>query len=174
MEVIVFHDDYMDEKKTSSRCHEYIKSLYKERFDNKACDFVLTQNGKPFIPDSEGFNFSISHTYGMSVIAISEQHVGIDIEKITNINQSVVDKFYSSAEKKEINKCDGISRKEKTVEIWTRKEAVCKRTGEGITRKTLSFDTSSQKALFLKTYKIENFIISVCAKEKEKVSFMQI
>lgn len=52
--------------------------------------------GKPYIAGYEQWYFSITHTAGMIVIAVSDKPVGIDAEKIRNADLRIANAFYCS------------------------------------------------------------------------------
>ena len=60
-------------------------------------NFCFSEKGKPYLKDSF-VRFSLSHTDGMGVIAVSDTEIGVDIEKIiaekTVSVEKICDKFY--------------------------------------------------------------------------------
>ncbi len=131
-------------------------------------DFTLsfTEHKKPYIKEMPNFHFNISHTSGAAVIAVAEQEVGIDIEKNRNVNLDVAKRFTK-------NEADFIgSSKTRFLEIWTRKEAFLKQSGQGISAGLDSFDVlKKENAQRLKTFRVGEYIISVCS-EKPNTKFI--
>ncbi len=105
--------------------------------------FTLNEKGKPYAADLNVF-FNVSHSGDMVVCAVSDNEIGIDIEKIRPINLKAAEKFACSNE---------IEYMEQTqngfFEIWTLKEAYfkCIGTGLGNDIKTVSFGVNSNKIL---------------------------
>jgi len=86
------------------------------------CDLFYDENGKPHLKD--GKHISITHSFSFSAVAVSEQEVGIDIEKqrgkIGNIARKFIDyefEYLKDSDKDYINKL--------TV-IWCIKESLYK------------------------------------------------
>ena len=83
------------------------------------------QHGKPFIKDCNK-HINISHSGDYAACAISNSPVGIDIEKLRDINIKAAEKFCNSAELDYIYSFDSTNR---FFEIWTAKEAAFKLCG---------------------------------------------
>ena len=89
--------------------------------------------GKPYLRDYP-FYFNLSHSGSYVVCALSKQEVGVDIQqyKRTDIDR-LAERFYSSEEKKALKACHDRKEQEQLFyQLWTRKEAYGKLTGEGI------------------------------------------
>ena len=109
-----------------------------------------TQNGKPY---ADGIHFSLSHTDGFTVCAVSEKNVGVDTEKIRTIGN-----------KEKILARYGILLEEKTsdrafFEQWTRFESRIKYFGETI----LSFPETQKQEKHIETLMIGGYIVSICS-----------
>lgn len=81
---------------------------------------ALGERGKPYFPELPGLHFSISHTHGAALVGISNQPVGVDIEKIRPIGPRVKQRLGTELTEKE-----AFCR-------WTALEAHAKRTGRGV------------------------------------------
>ncbi len=108
------------------------------KIDPDKIEFDISEHGKPY---AKGINahFSISHSGELAVCAVSDKEIGIDIEKIRDINPKVSKRFACETELEYINKhINGF------LEIWTLKEAYfkCIGTGLGPDIKNVSFDIS--------------------------------
>ena len=79
-----------------------------------------TSLGKPFFPEQPNVHFSISHTVGAVLVGLSDQPVGVDIEKLRPVSQRAM------------RRLAGVSSEEAFFESWVRREARTKRTGSGI------------------------------------------
>ena len=112
-----------------------------------------TPNGKPY---TEGVEFSLSHTDGLTVCVVSENPVGADCEKVRNINnkERILSKFRGETAE---NITD-----EEFFRKWTAFESRVKYFGEKIT----DCPSAREKEIFTNTFGIDDFIISVSA-EKE-------
>ena len=73
-----------------------IKELY--NIDIKNLKFTENYYGKLFLVNNSKIHFNISHSGDWIVITISDNIVGIDIEKIININLKIIKRFFSNSE----------------------------------------------------------------------------
>lgn len=109
------------------------------------------EKGKPFIPNSEIY-FNLSNTKGVVAVAISNQPVGIDIEKIRKPKPLIYKRVFCQQE------IDFISSAEDFTHLWTRKEAVVKLFGGGISMGLKEFSVLQDEIkAFGKKVKIEPF-----------------
>jgi len=90
-----------DELKRESIVGEYllIKGL-KQFFniDYNNIEIIKNSKGKPFIKDKNIY-FSISHTDNFVVCALSNKEIGIDVEKIKEVNLKTIKLFASERER---------------------------------------------------------------------------
>ncbi len=100
--------------------------------------FERNENGKPYAVNTDVF-FSVSHSADTVVCAVSENEIGIDIEKIKNIRLKVAEKFATESEIRYIG-----TDVRRFFEIWTLKESFfkCKGSGLGADIKSVSFDVT--------------------------------
>lgn len=54
--------------------------------------------GKPHFKSCDSIHFNISHCEGMVVCALSDQEIGIDVEKIQNFTESMAKKILTEKE----------------------------------------------------------------------------
>lgn len=103
---------------------------------SRACPYCGKPHGKPQVLDEGPIEVNISHSGKWVLIAIAlHTPVGIDIEKRTpdRIEDEMVKRVLST---EEIKKWEKLSESEKEAAFylyWTRKEAILKATGEGLT-----------------------------------------
>lgn len=88
--------------------------------------FGTSGNKKPAV---DGIEFNISHSGNLILIAVSQTAVGIDIELVVpDFDYNLLlDSSFSARERLGINSPFGF------YELWTRKEALLKASGEGLT-----------------------------------------
>jgi 4'-phosphopantetheinyl transferase len=95
-----------------------------------AIEFTKIANKKPFL---EGVHFNVSHTLNQVIIAVSSSPVGTDTEYI-NPNFNFNDILASGFSEPEISFVQtGKDPVLNFYTLWTRKEALLKATGEGLT-----------------------------------------
>jgi 4'-phosphopantetheinyl transferase len=110
--------------------------------------FRTTEFGKPFLAtpfESSGINFNVSHSQDLVVLAIAfDRQVGVDVEFVRPIHdfESVIERCFTNFER------DLIARNPDSLnsffQCWTRKEAVVKAIGKGLSLTLNSFDASPQ------------------------------
>jgi 4'-phosphopantetheinyl transferase len=111
--------------------------------DNSIKICVDPNNGKPCLRNSS-HQFNISHSGDWVVCAIDHKEIGIDIEKIHEVDRNLAVRFFSSAENEMLSHCRN---KEEYLnlffEMWVLKESYIKAIGKGLSCKLDSFSTLS-------------------------------
>ncbi len=150
------------DKKLSLVAGELVKTAVSEKFniDKKSIRFRAGEKGKPYL-ENINVEFSISHSGDIAICAISDKPVGIDIEKIRDVNINAVKKLYTPDEQDYVMEKWALS-KQRFFEIWTRKEAYVKMLGKGITHFP-NFSTMGNNDI--KTHIRERYIVSVAVQE---------
>ncbi len=132
-------------------------------------EIALTERGKPFAVNCN-VNFSISHSGDYVVCAVSDNEIGIDIEKTRPVNARTAERFACPDELDYIN-----SEENGFFKIWTLKEAYfkCIGTGLGADIKNVSFSINENGVIcsesgFECSFKsiTEGYICAVCEKYK--------
>jgi len=110
--------------------------------------FEYSSQGKPVLAHKPGeatYHFNLSHSGEFALYAVSpESGVGIDIERIQDdisVDQ-ISQKFYSHKEIHQLEIIHKNDRSELFFQYWTRKEALLKATGEGISFQMEQCDVS--------------------------------
>jgi 4'-phosphopantetheinyl transferase len=101
-------------------------------------DIRLSTNerGKPVLDGPGELEFSISHTTGLGLVALSAgRPVGVDVEAIRPRPrlERVAGRVFSPAERERLAELAGIEQLEFFYRAWTAREACLKVTGEGLT-----------------------------------------
>lgn len=86
-------------------------------------DYYIDINGKPM---SKKAYFNISHSHGLVVLVLDQHSIGVDIEKIKEVEQKTIDFISSEQEKKYIKNIKNF------YEVWTNKESLVKAKGLGM------------------------------------------
>lgn len=94
--------------------------------------FGHNEHGKPFLMDYPDIHFNISHCKNGIAVAVSDQPIGIDIESYHQANDGLIRYTMNEEEQRIINTSDDPVRT--FTEFWTKKEAVFKLRGTGITK----------------------------------------
>ncbi len=137
--------------------HLLFYALKKNKITTSPPSFRYSKNKKPSLDFTNKISFNISHTKNLVAIAISKGAIGVDIEKIENSKLKTINKICC---KEEYLKFLKFYDKEKFFfEMWTKKEAYCKRKGISIFNNVLKINTLNLKNI--KTFFFENTAISV-------------
>lgn len=133
-------------------------------------DIKLTEKGKPYSLNTNK-KFSISHSGDYCVLAVSDNEVGIDIEKINTKHLVVADKVLTPAELERFNENVDLF-----FDFWTMKESISKALGIGLGLHFDRIDTISLfeeksievdgKTFYGQTIKVGNHILSVCTENR--------
>ncbi|OAT81010.1 hypothetical protein A6P54_13535 [Bacillus sp. MKU004] len=152
-------------------------------------DIQLERNkhGKPQLKGGCGLHFNLSHSGEYIIAAFSEYRIGVDIERIRNINLNIARKMFTQEEYEYITKPSSEEMKLRYFyKVWTLKESYMKAVGKGLTIPLDSF-TVVRKGKVLKKMNHEffmemvpihlNYQLAVCFNKNEqlnKVHFMRL
>jgi 4'-phosphopantetheinyl transferase len=106
--------------------------------------FHYGPNGKPELTPVEGarrkcgaLHFNLAHSEGVGVLAVTQTGpVGVDVEQVRRLLEfkELVGQFFSVREAAEFSSLPREQQPAAFFNLWTRKEALLKATGEGIAR----------------------------------------
>ncbi len=152
----------LDQDKQLSVCGEMLaKQMISEQLDIPVQDihFVKDENGKPYA-ENINIQFNISHSKDYVICAVSETPVGVDIEYIRDIKDSLIQYICTENELRYVHQ-DKQETMIRFFEIWTAKEAYLKCRGTGIRdlKKIDVLNESIKKQL--KTMYFQDYIISI-------------
>ncbi len=138
-------------------CHEYgIRDI--PPFDYDA-------NGKPFLSAYPDLYFNLSHCRNAVVCALGDSPVGVDVERIRCVGDSLVRYTMNAAEQEQIHAASSPERM--FTRLWTRKEAVLKFTGQGVGNSmhdVLLPDHLLALGIEVRTFEQQDFIFSVATR----------
>ena len=146
-----------------------LKDFYKINYKN----IIIKTNmyGKPYISNKKYQNiyFNISHSHDFAICAFSNKKIGVDIEKIREVNIQIINTIATNKEKEYI-----LSNKkliyERLFTIFTLKEAYFKKIGSNLNNlKSVEFNinnnsitcSDSSVEIIINT-EIEGYIIAFC------------
>ena len=93
-------------------------------------EFDFNEHGKPFLKHRPEVHFNLSHCKNGIAVAVDNAPIGIDIESFRNVNEALVRKTMNDNEIVAINASE--EPLETFIAYWTKKEAVLKLRGTGI------------------------------------------
>lgn len=96
-------------------------------------EFALGDFGKPCLPAAPAIHFSLSHTVGLTALAIAATAIGIDVERVDRFPMHVCRApFFQNRELEWLSSHAPQQRVLRCCQLWTAKEAYLKATGEGL------------------------------------------
>lgn len=133
---------------------------HKHKMKNSAIKFDTNHYGKPLLKNYKNFHFNISHTHNAIAVAITDSPVGIDLEKVKEVDLKIAKRFFTEREIDYIICGDNLAKR--FFEVWTKKEAYIKYVGKGLSIPLKSFSVLDIAEKIVTTEK-DGYIISVCA-----------
>ena len=131
---------------TSSRA--WLRAVLGRYVDRPGSDlrFFYGTEGKPFLahtPRRGPIQFNLSHSGDWAIMAVSRHEVGIDMETTGGEppTEALVRRVLTEDEQQAMARWFRQRRKQGFLKAWTRKEALFKGTGEGLTRDPLTIST---------------------------------
>jgi 4'-phosphopantetheinyl transferase len=101
-------------------------------------------HGKPRLaPGLPSLEFNLSHSGGLALLAVArDRPVGVDVERLRDVPDAltIADTHFSAAEREVLRSLPATEQRRAFVRCWTRKEAIVKAVGEGLSRALDSFD----------------------------------
>jgi 4'-phosphopantetheinyl transferase len=108
-------------------------------------DLMAREKGKLYLPANNLF-FNVSHSNEQALFAFNYDHeIGIDIEHQRTLKdmKAIADRVFSNTELSALNNVDDEKKQELFFTLWTRKEAVIKATGTGLTANLTDITTTN-------------------------------
>ncbi len=137
-----------------------------DKYTPREKNIVYNEYGKPY---KEGCFFNLAHSEDYVVFLSDERECGIDIEKIQNMRQRVLDYAFNEEEKKSISSPDDFYMG------WTRKEALGKAMGLGLCVPSLKEIPARSGSIaykgrdfYLESFFYHGYAISFCISGKKK------
>jgi phosphopantetheinyl transferase len=133
------------------------KVLKKSMIDLNCVDILKGADSAPYIHQYPNTNVSITHSFPYCMGVISENKVGVDVEKIFKVENSLINFFFSDREKSILSKTTNLhERNVQAIKYWTRKEAISKFLRLGMNMDFKKLDTVDDE-LQIGDYKIKLF-----------------
>ncbi|AEV68409.1 4'-phosphopantetheinyl transferase family protein [Acetivibrio clariflavus] len=164
---------------TSKVLLRYIVSHLLEIQNNSIC-FGKNEYGKPYLMGVNDFHFNLSHSGDWVVCAVDSLPIGIDVERIHDVDLNLSKRFFAKEEHNYLESLDGYKRMEAFFELWTLKESYIKADGRGLAIPLNSFSFSfdegniqfkasdSSEKYYFKQYDIDpSYKLSVCARNTD-------
>ena len=145
--------------------------------------FKLTKFEKPYISNYPNIHFNLSHSGEMVACGISDKEIGVDIEKVDDIDLDIAKNYFFNNEYEDIMKSN--NSKEKFFEYWVLKESYMKYTGLGFNLELNSFSIEIKDKISLKINKelkdinfnlfsISNYKLAIASSYKNQVKPFEV
>ena len=148
---------------------ELTDSMIRRCLKREDAVIVRTDKGKPYIrftvSDSGGPFISVSHSGGTFALAVSGVEVGLDIQYARDINQKRISARFFSPEEAESVAADDTG--DRFFELWTRKEAYSKFTGDGIAQVVKNEPAAAGNVRFTELRLEDGCFCAVCTEKEE-------
>ena len=153
-------------KSQSESAYTLLGRILSEHFELDLNNLKIAKNkyGKPYFTNVEVF-FNISHSDDAILCSVSDCEIGVDIEKIAEIKDSISGKIFTEHERSQINSPEDFYK------LWTLKESFCKFCGKGLLLlKDTEFTIKPEIKLvtpskgynpIFETHKIDNYVVSI-------------
>lgn len=150
--------------------------------------YEKSERGKPCLKKSGDIDvhFSLSHTKNFSAVAIAKETVGVDVEQIGRGKENVVNRFFSEGEKEYLKMSTKGEWQQIFTLFWTIKEAIAKcldvslpqiceevdasQWAPKVLEQSCSIAVPGKGELFVRSYQVENHIISCACVTQEEFS----
>ena len=125
-----------------------LRALLGEVMGGGVVEIEVRVNGKPrVVGGGGGFNveFNVAHSGGVVLIALCRgAAVGVDVERVDRKVEAmeIAERNFAAGERRAIAQACEAERAREFFRIWTKKEAVVKAHGQGLTMGLESFDVS--------------------------------
>lgn len=160
----------MKDKKSTILSRVLLFKILKEKYNLNLHQLSFTYNkfGKPFI---NNIYFNISHSYDYVCVVASDKEIGIDIEKIRNVNINVCNFFTTENEKDYI--VNSKKQFESLFTIFCLKEAYFKMLGSNLSKikdieflKNNNIQNPKENLNIILNYSILGYIIAIVERKK--------
>lgn len=154
--ILFFAEGSIDSDIYIKQCYGHFVTLMKENGKEYPRDVeIIREHGKKPFFSHGGAHFSLSHSHGVMMLAISHAQVGADIQKTVPVD---INKFSFIEAKDE----------EEFYKEWTKRESYVKMTGKGLSqiREDIPEDTH-----FEHFEVFDGYLACVCAEEQSVIAY---
>ncbi|MGN0334688.1 MAG: 4'-phosphopantetheinyl transferase family protein [Lachnospiraceae bacterium] len=107
-----------------------LKAALKDCFGVRQFEIHTDHYGKPHLSDHPEIHFNLSHCKSGCAAAVSDHPIGIDIQELRPVSESVIRRVCCREEAEYLERSS--DRELEFIKIWTKKESILKRIGTGI------------------------------------------
>lgn len=132
------------------------------------------EKGKPYLADYPEIHFNLSHSGDYVCCAVSDDPVGVDIQKKIKLREKLAERFFTPSEKQLLSECEELQREDLFFRMWSIKESYLKLTGEGLSGGLSGFEIlwreraisqmGKNVAFFEESDCLEGYCLCVCTR----------
>ena len=104
-------------------------ALSSHNIDISKYEFCYSDKGKPYLKNCP-FHFSLSHSGQYVLVGISNNPIGVDIQEIKQVKENITSLVFNVIDQRIYDLSD--NKLDTFYKIWTFKEAIVKKSGEGL------------------------------------------
>jgi 4'-phosphopantetheinyl transferase len=106
--------------------------------------FDYAAHGKPSLAAFSDVRFNLSHSEALAALAVSRAgvEIGVDVEHVRPLKEDIAERFFSRREAATLRALPESEQVDAFFRCWTRKEAIVKAIGEGLSHALDSFDVT--------------------------------
>lgn len=142
-----------------------IHALREEGVFKEMPEFSYNEHDKPFLKNYPGWYFNISHSKTAVCCVLSRKEMGIDIEEVGEYKESLAAYICNDKELESLH--DSENKADDFYKLWTRKEAVFKMIGSGITNNIK--DILDTPYIDITSLKVDNIWLTVVRRHQSEV-----
>ena len=142
-----------------------IHALREEGVFKEMPEFSYNEHDKPFLKNYPGWYFNISHSKTAVCCVLSRKEMGIDIEEVGEYKESLAAYICNDKELESLH--DSENKADDFYKLWTRKEAVFKMIGSGITNDIK--DILDTPYIDITSLKVDNIWLTVVRQHQSEV-----
>ena len=141
------------------------KALYESFGTHKELDIKIGSHGKPSLINDPEIHYNLSHSGNYVVCALASDEVGVDLQKMKQLNLKLAKRYFAEEEVKWLFDLPAEKQQRGFFDLWAIKESYMKFTGKGFALPMKSFSVRigegfpdhSEVALFKDKEKIAVF-----------------
>jgi len=165
--------DYQQLAKVGDKVNNIVSFLLLKQYcqeNGYETEITYGNDGKPYIQNNPFF-FNISHSDGIVAVAFDNDEVGMDIEKIKDVDQDIAGILYSDIEKEKYSTL--LTESKTFYKAWVMKESYTKMLGKGLYIEfkdltlNLEEDNSTINEYNINSYIIDDYFLAITTKKSE-------
>ena len=137
-----------------------------------SADIKIGKQGKPYLATLPNTDFNITHSNGFvaCILSVDEGQVGIDAEPITTVIPDEKQKRLAARYFTDVERTTLESGERSFSELWTRREAFLKMTGDGFAK---GIGREIPEDAFFTTLTLDGFILTACTEKQTDITVME-